>query len=489
MRHLIVAAVVAAGVGAAPRPGRVARVARGARRAAALRAVGAVDARDPVGGRRLPRLGARPTRRSSAAPGQAGYDGGFWIRGGSFLLKINLTLQTRCEDFDWDDTRAEAVAGRRPLGLLAPARDAEVLGRRDLRRPLLRRARVRPQRLVPRQRNGDRLDPGARRAASGGARPRPASSAAAGRTASLREGWIEYEAAPAGSVPHGPREDGDDAPAHDAARDAAVRRHLARVGVHRRDDAGLHGPQPRLRLHGPRRARLRRRVLSTWSTVTNGDGPVHRNVLDGTTNDNLAYSARASTGTSWVTWATRRARCARRRASGRRRRRLGALLRRRRDRTTPSRSTRTASRGAWTRRSARAASRCTAAYSTVDVGQRPTAATTSTARPGSCRSATSSRARPGRSRRATARTTTDVDGRRRSAATEIGVAVNYYIDGHADKVTLDVAFISADDDGNSSLRLCDDLVLYATTRRTGARATRTACWSVCSGSWRSSVRA
>ena len=27
--------------------------------------------------------------------GQAGYDGGFWIRGGSFLMKINLTLQTR----------------------------------------------------------------------------------------------------------------------------------------------------------------------------------------------------------------------------------------------------------------------------------------------------------------------------------------------------------------------------------------------------------
>ena len=28
---------------------------------------------------------------------------------------------------------------------------------------------------------------------------------------------------------------------------------------------------------------------------------------------------------------------------------------------------------------------------------------------------------------------------------EIGVAVNYYIDGHADKVTLDAAFISTDD--------------------------------------------
>ena len=30
-------------------------------------------------------------------------------------------------------------------------------------------------------------------------------------------------------------------------------------------------------------------------------------------------------------------------------------------------------------------------------------------------------------------------------ADEIGVAVNYYIDGHADKVTLDVAFITSDD--------------------------------------------
>ena len=34
--------------------------------------------------------------------GSAGYDGGFWIRGGSFLLKTNLTLQTRYEYFDWD---------------------------------------------------------------------------------------------------------------------------------------------------------------------------------------------------------------------------------------------------------------------------------------------------------------------------------------------------------------------------------------------------
>jgi len=35
-------------------------------------------------------------------PGSAGYDSGFWIRGGDFSLKINLTLQARFEAYDWD---------------------------------------------------------------------------------------------------------------------------------------------------------------------------------------------------------------------------------------------------------------------------------------------------------------------------------------------------------------------------------------------------
>ena len=35
-------------------------------------------------------------------------------------------------------------------------------------------------------------------------------------------------------------------------------------------------------------------MVRTCSTVTNGDGPVHRNVLDGTTDDPLAYSARVN---------------------------------------------------------------------------------------------------------------------------------------------------------------------------------------------------
>ena len=53
-------------------------------------------------------------------PGQAGYDGGFWIRGGSFLLKINLTIQTRFEYFDWDDTDDEPAPGGDLSGFSLP---------------------------------------------------------------------------------------------------------------------------------------------------------------------------------------------------------------------------------------------------------------------------------------------------------------------------------------------------------------------------------
>src|SRR5262245_54883622 len=35
-------------------------------------------------------------------PGSAGYDAGFWIRGGDFSLRINATLQARYEAISWD---------------------------------------------------------------------------------------------------------------------------------------------------------------------------------------------------------------------------------------------------------------------------------------------------------------------------------------------------------------------------------------------------
>src|SRR5438046_9926035 len=48
---------------------------------------------------------ARPDAALVGGPGSAGYDGGFWVRGGSFLMKINLTIQTRWEAVDWQDDR------------------------------------------------------------------------------------------------------------------------------------------------------------------------------------------------------------------------------------------------------------------------------------------------------------------------------------------------------------------------------------------------
>jgi len=41
--------------------------------------------------------------RLVGGPGSAGYDHGFWIRGGDFSLRINLTLQARYEAFDFDE--------------------------------------------------------------------------------------------------------------------------------------------------------------------------------------------------------------------------------------------------------------------------------------------------------------------------------------------------------------------------------------------------
>ncbi len=57
-------------------------------------------------------LAGGPEAQLVGGPGSAGYDSGFWIRGGDFSLKINLTLQARYEWFDWDeDQPPEAFTG------------------------------------------------------------------------------------------------------------------------------------------------------------------------------------------------------------------------------------------------------------------------------------------------------------------------------------------------------------------------------------------
>jgi hypothetical protein len=54
-------------------------------------------------------------------PGSAGYDQGFWIKGGDFSLKINLTLQARYEAFMYDKAvKANALPGGSLSGFSLP---------------------------------------------------------------------------------------------------------------------------------------------------------------------------------------------------------------------------------------------------------------------------------------------------------------------------------------------------------------------------------
>ncbi|MFM8278926.1 MAG: hypothetical protein ACKN9R_01050, partial [Candidatus Limnocylindrus sp.] len=48
-------------------------------------------------------LAGTPDASLVGGPGSAGYDQGFWIRGGDFSLKLNVTLQARFEAYDYDN--------------------------------------------------------------------------------------------------------------------------------------------------------------------------------------------------------------------------------------------------------------------------------------------------------------------------------------------------------------------------------------------------
>jgi hypothetical protein len=49
-------------------------------------------------------------------PGSAGYDSGFWIKGGDFSLKTNVTLQARYEAWLWDSSVNKAAQPENSLG-------------------------------------------------------------------------------------------------------------------------------------------------------------------------------------------------------------------------------------------------------------------------------------------------------------------------------------------------------------------------------------
>src|SRR5947207_8422944 len=249
---------------------------------------------------------SKPDASLVGGPGQAGYDGGFWIRGGSVLMKINLTLQSRWEWFNWDDSEAEPTPGGDLSGYSLPRATLKFSGDATCNMHYYAELEFghvgavtdnRPnstsfiyglgQRLA-----GDFNYPAYNGPALGvPVGPRRFGHGFQDDLGTLREGWIEYESAPQFAVRFGLIKTANTrqlmTPPElqqfvDISMASAFIGQMMPGYTDRNRDYGLafHGA---LGCDGE------------WSylvTVTNGDGPVHRNVLDGSTSDNFAYSAR-----------------------------------------------------------------------------------------------------------------------------------------------------------------------------------------------------
>ncbi len=381
--------------------------------------------------------------------GQAGYDGGFWIRGGSFLMKINLTLQTRWEGFDWDDTEFEPSPGGDLSGFSLPRATLKLSG--DATCDVhyyaeLEFGHAGSKFGVENNVNEELFYftfPGSPAANDVDGEEEAVAFAAAQSGSPLREAWIEYEAAPQAAFRMG------------LIRTATTRQLMTSPETQQFVDVSLAsafigttmpGYTDRNRdygfmLHGAFGCDAEFQYLLT---VTNGDGVVHRNVLDGNTSDGFAYSARVNWDVKghlgYEEGALRSHDCEWALS-------IGAWGHYYTDATQHNPFEKWADRMTYGADVAFAwgGLSVTAAYSglTWDWAD------------GDSLDGTSYLVQagylfPGTAWEIAARYSAYMveDNGFEPGATEIGVAVNYYIDGHADKVTLDAAFISSEDDGN-----------------------------------------
>ena len=221
-------------------------------------------------------------------PGSAGYDGGFWIRGGSFLLKTNLTIQTRFEYFDWDDRATEPQPGGDLSGFSLPRVTLKLSG--DATCDVHYYAELEfghafsnfDQRALSIDQSG---------VVGQGFPGGPAQPVEGFDFGIAREAWIEYEAAPMlafrmGLIKTPTTRQLMTSPEMqqfvDISMASAFVGQLMPGYSDRNRDYGfmVHGA---LGCDGEFQYML---------TVTNGDGPVHRNIHDGRTDDPLAFGMR-----------------------------------------------------------------------------------------------------------------------------------------------------------------------------------------------------
>ncbi len=377
--------------------------------------------------------------------GSAGYDGGFWIRGGTFLMKINLTLQTRFEYFDWDDKSAEANDGGDLSGFSLPRVTLKFSGDAT--------CDVHYYAELEFGHSGSWLDNSTGFESiptfTGDTGLKFGGTALNGRSFDYgiaREAWIEYEAAPQVAFRMG------------LVKTAATRQLMTPPEMQQFVDVSLAsafigttmpGYSDRNRdygfmVHG---ALGCDGEFSYLATVTNGDGPVHRNVLDGGTDDPLAFSARVNWDImghmGYEEGALRQTSCSWTAA-------LGIWAHYFVDHATENAIVHRADRLTWGIDGAVGwgGFSLTAAYNMAtwdssDIGSDFD---------GASWLVQAGYLFPDTAWEIAARYdayTFEPSGNSNLGGTEIGVAVNYYVDGHADKVTLDAAFIQADDDGNA----------------------------------------
>ncbi len=371
--------------------------------------------------------------------GQAGYDGGFWIRGGSFLLKINLTLQTRWEGFDWDDVDAEPSPGGDLSGFSLPRATLKLSGDATCDVHYYAELEFGHSGLWSDNNNGRKSLTSQFSFAGAGF---TALALENGQSASeyfglLREGWIEYETSPYAIFRMG------------LVKTPTTRQMMTPPEMQQFVDISLAsafvgqsmpGYTDRNRdygflLHG---AFGCDGEVQYMLGVTNGDGPVRRNVLDGETSDAFAYSARVNWDVKghlgYEEGALRSHDCAWAAA-------IGVWAHYYTDHAQENPFSKFADRMAYGVDAAfqYGGFSFTAAYNAF------TWDFSSSELEGFSYLAQAGYLFPGTAWEVAARYSYYEVSDSTEGAAEIGVAVNYYIDGHADKVTLDVAMITGED--------------------------------------------
>ena len=395
--------------------------------------------------------------------GSAGYDGGFWIRGGTFLLKINLTIQTRWEGFQWNDEIRSAQPGGDLSGFSLPRVTLKFSG--DATCDVHYYAELEfghsgsyRDNSTSRGSFADQILQFTQGQITNDFRP---------NFGIAREAWIEYEAAPQIAFRMGLIK----LPATRQLMTPPEMQQFVDISMASAYIGGFDiGYTDRNRDYGF----MVHGALGCdgeWQymiTVSNGDGPVHRNVIDGTTDDPMAYGARLNWDfkghMGYEEGALRQRSCD---WTGS----VGAWVNYFIDHRTENLLTQFADRLSWGVDAAIGwgGFSLTGAYNVL------TWKTTGGVFPqvdGYSYLAQVGYLFPDTAWEIAVRYSLynhDPVGVAEFGGSEIGVAVNYYIDGHADKVTLDYTLITSEKDGNL---LSDTYAPYNSTSTSDATMIR-----------------